>query len=734
MAIFQIERGEKGIAHLVMDDPGRRLNVIDEAALNDLDAALATLEQAGELRGVIVRSGKPGSFIVGADVKRIAAITDSIEVHALVRRAHAAFGRLAALKVPTVAAIDGVCLGGGTELALACDSRIASEEPRTQIGLPEVLLGILPGFGGTTRLPRLVGLSAALDLILTGRSLDARRAAKIGLVAQAVPAAWLIDYAERRIAELSKRPAGRRRDRFHPRGLGQRLLDGTSFGRGIVLNRARALTRARTAGQYPAPIAVLSVLENGLKQRVEESLKLEANWVSDLVTSPVCKNLVRIFQLQERAKKDAVVPDGTHEPLEVRRMVLVGTGIMGAGVAELASRSGIEVRMRDVKPEALTSALRTVRSLIDERGRKRRLSKAETNGQFARVYPALDLAGLSRAEFAIEAVVEDLDVKRKVFAELEVRMRPEAILATNTSSLSVDALAAGLRRPERFCGFHFFNPVHRMPLVEVVRGAKTSDATLVSAVALARRLGKTPVVVADSPGFVVNRVLMPYLSEAMVLLEEGYPLVEIDQAMRRFGMPMGPFQVIDEVGLDVAKKVAGVLGAAFPDRMAPSAALDKLIAAGRLGRKRGRGFYVYQGKRRRTDPRLGNMLGLQRERRVQNAETLVERMVLAMVNESARCLEEGVARDAGDIDLAMIFGTGFPPFRGGPLRHADALGLPHVVARLNAHRAERGERFTPAKVLTRLADRGGSFTGPAGAETPAGAQAALPLETPVAKA
>jgi 3-hydroxyacyl-CoA dehydrogenase/enoyl-CoA hydratase/3-hydroxybutyryl-CoA epimerase len=333
----------------------------------------------------------------------------------------------------------------------------------------------------------------------------------------------------------------------------------------------------------------------------------------------------------------------------------------------------------------------------------------------------------ARADFAIEAVVEDLDVKRKVFAELEVRMREEAILATNTSSLSVDALAAGLKRPERFCGFHFFNPVHRMPLVEVVRGAKTSDPTLGSAVTLARRLGKTPVVVKDAPGFVVNRVLMPYLSEAMVLLEEGYSVLDLDRAMRRFGMPMGPFQVVDEVGLDVARKVAGVLSEAFPDRMTPSASLDKLIAAGSLGRKNGRGFYLYQGRKPKPDSRLAERLGLARERKAQNPDGLVERMVLAMVNEAARCMEEGVAADAGDIDLAMIFGTGFPPFRGGPLRYADSLGLPHVIARLNAHRAERGERFAPAKVLTRLADRGGSFTGPSTAETPAGAQAALPL-------
>jgi 3-hydroxyacyl-CoA dehydrogenase/enoyl-CoA hydratase/3-hydroxybutyryl-CoA epimerase len=309
-------------------------------------------------------------------------------------------------------------------------------------------------------------------------------------------------------------------------------------------------------------------------------------------------------------------------------------------------------------------------------------------------------------------VIEDLDIKRRVFAELEVRMRSEATLATNTSSLSVDELGQGLKHPERFCGLHFFNPVHRMPLVEVVRGTRTSDQTLLTAVALARRLGKTPVVVSDSPGFAVNRVLMPYLREAMHLLEEGYPIAPIDAAMRRFGMPMGPFEVVDEVGLDVALRVAGILSKAFPDRMEPAPALEKLAAAGRLGKKSGLGFYHHRGGRRRTDRQLREILGLSRERRPQSLDALSERMVLAMIVESSRCLEDRVVADAGMLDLAMVFGAGFPPFRGGPLRHADTIGLPRVLARLTALRAERGERFKPSELLTRLAEAGQTFTQP----------------------
>jgi 3-hydroxyacyl-CoA dehydrogenase/enoyl-CoA hydratase/3-hydroxybutyryl-CoA epimerase len=712
--VFRVERRAGGIAHLVVDHPARKLNVLDADAVASLEAALTDLEAALPA-GVVLLSGKPGSFIAGADIDAIGSITDAEQVRTLVRRGQAAYSRLAALPCPTVAAIDGVCLGGGTELALACDSRVAAEEPRTQIGLPETMLGIFPAWGGTSRLPRLVGLPTALDMILSGRSIDARRAEKMGLIARAVPAAWLVEHAESRLAALGKLKPKRRRDRHRPRGFMAWMLHATPFGRALACSQARKSVMARTNGVYPAPLAALAVLQRHASGPLDASLAAEAEAVAPLVVGPVCKNLVRIFRLSEDAKRANVVADPAIKPARIANMALIGAGVMGAGIAELAARNGVRVRVRELKPEALESALRTVRAVIDERGRRRRPSVRDIDTQMARILPTLDLSGMAHADFAIEVVVEDLDVKRRVFAELEVRVPATALLASNTSSLSIDALAAGLLHPERFVGFHFFNPVHRMPLVEVIRGARTSDAALVTAVGLARRLGKTPVVVKDSPGFVVNRVLMPYLREALHLLEEGYMVADIDAAMKRFGMPMGPFEVVDEVGLDVAQKVAGVLVAAFPERIQASPALDKLVSAGRLGRKNGRGFYRHTGpggRKRTPDRSVRGLLGMPHARRPQTVDSLAERMVLVMINEAARCVEEAIVAGPEQVDLAMVFGAGFPPHRGGVLRHADAAGLQHVVDRLRSLRAEKGPRFEPCALLVSKADDEEPFTGP----------------------
>ena len=399
MDVFRVVRTGT-TAHLVMDHPARKLNVLDEPALASLESALTELEGATGLTGVIVRSGKPGSFVAGADVDAIGSITDPALVRALVARGHQAFLRLSRLAVPTVAAIEGVCLGGGLEMALACDSRVAAEE-KTQIGLPEVLLGIIPGFGGTTRLPRLVGFANALDLVLTGRTLDARRAEKMGVIAKAAPAAWLLEAAEARLARLARRPAALRRDRFAPRGLVPQLLEGNPVGHAIVFHQARSGVIARTGGHYPAPLAAIATMEKSDGLPIEQALQIELDAVVPLVTGAVCKNLVRIFHLSEAAKRAPVVADASVKPQPVARLALAGAGVMGGGIAELASRFGIEVRLRDVKPEALQKGLQTVRAVLDERGRRKRTPGREKDGQMARIVPTLELSGVVNADVAL---------------------------------------------------------------------------------------------------------------------------------------------------------------------------------------------------------------------------------------------------------------------------------------------------------------------------------------------
>jgi 3-hydroxyacyl-CoA dehydrogenase/enoyl-CoA hydratase/3-hydroxybutyryl-CoA epimerase len=698
------------VAHLVMDDPARAENVLDEPALAELEEALAGIEARPGLRGLVLRSGKPGSFLTGVDVEELAGHEDRGEVLAQIRRRQRLFGRLAALPFPTVAAIEGMCLGAGTELALTCSSRVAAEEPGTRIGLPQILLGAIPAAGGTTRLPHLTGLSAALDLILGGRPLDGREAERVGLVVRAVPGVWLPKHARRRLAELAPRSPGEvpRRDRWRAGGLRSWLVDGTPFGRGWTFARARARMRARADGRYPAPIAALSVLHHGFAQSADVSLRLEAEWMSDLTTGPVCRSMVRAFRLGERARRE---PPAVEAAAPLERLQVVGAGATGTAVTALASRSGLEVRLRDTDPAALTRALRALRARVLE-SRGGRAARHEIEAQLARVFPGTELAGLRRADCAIEAVGEDLDAKRRVFGELEVRMRPEALLATTTSTLSVDELASGLQHPGRFVGLHFPHPAQRVPLVEIVRGARTTPSALATAFALARRLGRTPIVVSDTPGFVVHRILVPYLRESLHLLEEGFRVTDVDGAMRRFGMPMGPCETMDEMGLDAVARLTGALSQAFPGRVAPAPALDEMVTEGRLGRKSGVGFYRYRGRRRAPDAQTARRFQPARERRSSSLHALAERMALVMVNEAAHAVEEGVVAGAGILDLALLYGAGFPPFRGGPLRYADALGAAKVEARLSALRAEKGERFLPAPWISRLSAEGGTFTAP----------------------
>ena len=710
-AALTLEVDGDGVAWLVFDRPESRVNILTSGVMARLDLLLADIEEAaraGRVRAVVVRSGKPGTFIAGANIDEIAEITDAREAEAKAREGQRIFRRLEQLPVPSIAAIDGVCLGGATELALACDARLASDSPETRIGLPEVRLGIIPGFGGTVRLPRLIGLRAALDLILTGRTLDARRAARIGLIDECVPQPVLYDRARRLALELAGQ-GRKRRKRRRRGGIAGWFLDWTPPGRRVVLSQARKRVLSETRGHYPAPLAALDVLEDAPPTTpLDDALAREARALGALLVGPVSKNLVHVFRLTEAAKKAGPRVD----PLPVDRVAVLGAGTMGGGIAQLLADRGIFVRLKDIRAEAISLGLRHARELFDKAVRRGRKERREAEQAMGRISPTLDYSGFRTVDVVIEAVVERMDVKKQVLREVEERVPERTVLASNTSSLSITEMQHALARPENFCGMHFFNPVHRMPLVEVVRGAASSDEAIATIVALARRLGKTPLVVNDGPGFLVNRILAPYLNEAGWLLADGARIEDIDRALVDFGMPMGPLRLLDEVGLDVARHAAAVMYEAFGDRMRPAPPLAAMAQTDRLGRKGGLGYYRYENDREKgPDPAVYALLGsaVPAQRRDIPAAVIQERAILVMINEAARALEDGIVQTAGEVDLGLIMGIGFPPFRGGLLRYADTLGAARILERLEFHERELGPRFHPARLLRERAAAGTGF-------------------------
>jgi len=713
VSAFDLKVEDDGLATLTFDLPGEKVNKFSTAVLEELADVLVRLTREARIRGLLIRSGKPDIFIAGADVKEFTQVRPE-DVRPGVERVQSLFEQLAHLPYPTVAAIHGACLGGGTELALACDYRLMSDSKKAQIGLPEVRLGIFPAWGGCTRLPKIVGLAAALDLILTGKTLDARRARKIGLADEAVPAAIFEQWARRFAREKlgTPKPPTRR----GPRELASRALEATPFGRRMIFGKAREGVMKQTGGHYPAPLEALEVVEEGWGKPVPVGLASEARHIGLIFGGEVQKNLLRIFFMTEEVKKETGVSDPSVRPREVTRLGVLGAGVMGGGIAQLGADKGLPSRMKDVDPKGLAHGFQAAASIWREALAKRRLSEREMTRKIDLLSGTLDYSGFSRCEVTIEAVVEKLTVKRTVLEQWEAVVPPTAIFASNTSTLPITEISAGAREPGRVVGMHFFNPVHRMPLVEVIRGERTSDETVATVFSLAKTLGKTPVVVKDAPGFLVNRILAPYLSEAVRLVAEGCRIEDVDAAMTRFGMPVGPLALLDDVGLDVAAKAGEVLQAAFPERLRMGGE-DALVAAGRLGRKNGKGFYEYQGGKRGkpADEAYAALRVSPPDRSPWPSEIIESRLVLPMINEAAFCLEDGIVRDAPKLDLAMIFGTGFPPFRGGLLRYADSLGADRVFTRLDDLSERLGPRFAPAETLRALANARRGFYPDAGA-------------------
>jgi 3-hydroxyacyl-CoA dehydrogenase/enoyl-CoA hydratase/3-hydroxybutyryl-CoA epimerase len=744
---------DDGVATLWLDVPGKTYNVFNRQVLADLNAAFDRIAPNSSIKLLLIRGRKKNGFVAGADLHEFQAITTPDQAMVLSAAGQQLFDKLERLPFPTVAIIHGPCLGGGLEFALACDYRVAIDHPKTQIGLPEIELGLVPGWGGTQRLPRVIGLERSLQVILQRRRLNAREAADWGLVDWCLKAkseipnpkseeiaatdgtrmehglesvfdpcfirGLLPSGLEFRISDFHKRPK---------RGLAlrtwrQRLIESTPIGRAIMFRGAERILRRKVPDDMPAPFEALEAIRIGLTQGMSAGLTREREAIGRLATTKACRNLMTLFFLIERARKLQEDVDKDSVP-EIRRVGVVGAGTMGAGIAQLAAVKGFEVVVQEINDSALAAGIKKIEDLFQKAAERGLLSPEEARQKMAAVGRTTNWQGFDQTDLVVEAVIEDLKLKKEVFKELEKRTRPNTILATNTSSLTVRQLQEGLHHPERVAGLHFFNPVHKMPLVEVVRTATTEEKVAGILTQWAAAVGKTPVVVGDSPGFVVNRILMPYLNEAGILVAEGMPVDKVDLAMRRFGMLMGPLEVLDQVGLDVAAHVARSVGPAFGDRLQPHPALEKMCQAGWLGQKSGLGFYRYQGKKKTVHvealAKLREELNAKSE--IQDESRQVpdflfrisddlarERMVCLMVNEAAACLAEGLAPSADVIDPAMVLGTGWAPHRGGPLRYADDRGCRDVVDTLENLARHHGRRFEPCAELRRRAESGELF-------------------------
>ncbi len=699
---------ESDLAVLTLDMPGKGANILSRPILEELSVNLDRLEERGDLAGLVITSAKPGIFIAGADLREFLSSLDAPD-EAIVDKCvlgQKLFQRLSEVPFVTVAAIDGICVGGGAELAMWCDRRIMSDGAKTELGFPEVKLGIFPGWGGTARSPRMIGLANAVEMVTGGASISAEEAHKLGWISQIAPVDRLTDAAIRLIRNEQKS-----KDYLADRERWAGPIDISETELGFLGATASAMIQQQTKGQYPAPIAALEVMLGGAGLDVNAALDLEARGMAKLFGSPVNSALLNIFFLTDRNKKDTGV-DGEFTPQKINSAAVIGAGIMGAGIAAANVKRQVVTALSDANQKALQSG---VKGILDEVSFNKKTRKPDLDRaiEFAPLLNATESdVEVASADVVIEAIVENLEVKRQIYGRLEPLLREDAILASNTSTIPITQLAAELERPEQFCGIHFFNPVRKMKLVEVIRGEKTSDQTVATAVAYAKRLGKSPIVVNDGPGFLVNRLLLPYMNEALELIVKGAQIKDIEKVAKQFGMPMGPITLYDMVGLDTAFYAGRTMWEAFPDRISASPILPALVKAGRLGRKSGLGFFSYQNKKKRAqpDPDLQQYVEpyMQEETREFTAAEIESRLFLPMLLEATRVLEEKLVRDVRDVDLGLIFGIGFPPFKGGLLYWADTLGAANIVEALKPLE-DMGLRAQPTPLLLEMAAAGKKF-------------------------
>lgn len=700
---FSLTRQDNGIAILIMDVPGESMNTLKQAFGEDISTLLDEIEQDASIKGVVLVSGKDNSFVAGADISMLDACTTAKEAQALAKGGQDIFNRIENMRATFVAAIHGPALGGGLELAMACHYRVCTDSPETQLGLPEVQLGLLPGSGGTQRLPKLVGVQQAIKMMLTGASVRPKQAKKYGIVDEVVPPSILLDVAQS-FAQKSKF-----KRTYQPKGAVNKVLEGTGFGKNMVLKKAGEQTQKKTRGNYPAPERILDVVTVGLKKGFKAGLEAEAKAFGELVMTPESEQLRRIFFATTAMKKESGVTGVV--PENVERVGVLGGGLMGGGIAFVsATKASVAVRIKDIQAQGIANAMKYTYDLLNKKVKRRFIRKSEMQKQMARLTGTLDYSGMENSDIVVEAVFEDLALKQSMVKDIEANCKEETIFASNTSSIPITDIANNAQRPEKIIGLHYFSPVDKMPLAEVIAHEKTSEKTISTTVEFAKKQGKTPVVVRDGAGFYVNRILAPYINEAASLILAGEPIEHIDNALCNFGFPVGPIKLLDEVGIDVGTKIIPFLVDAFGTRFVAPDAFSKVLEDDRKGKKNKRGFYDYAGKKpgKDVDESIYNVLGVKVAKGRSESE-ISERCVLMMLNEAARCLDEGVIRSPRDGDIGAIFGIGFPPFLGGPFRYIDSLGVKTVVGRLNFYADKVDPKFKPAEILLTKVRGGGCF-------------------------
>ncbi len=703
MPMIRIERRDDGVAIVWLDNSEKVVNTLSPAAVAEFMETVLPLFNDDGVRALVVASAKPDTFIAGADLQVIEGLGED-EISEMSRQGNALLERIATGPKPVVAAVHGAAIGGGFEVALACHYILASDDPLTVISQAEVMLGLLPAGGATQRLIERTGLAAGLPLLLTGKRVRARRAKRLGLVDALTTPGGIADTGARAALALAE---GRLQRPKRKKSLIDRL-SALPPVRAKILSEAAKQVQRRTRGLYPAPPAILDCVETGLKRGRRAGLERESHYFGKLAAGTESRNLVRLFHAMNRAKK----PGDGPEPKPMERLAVLGAGLMGAGVASV-SLGRCPVVLKDISDEALGAGVRTVEKGLKAQVRSGAISKREADRRRSALRPTTDNEALAGADLVIEAVFEDLELKRRVLAEVEGVVAPDAVFASNTSALPIARIADGARHPERVVGMHYFSPVPKMPLLEIVVASSTADWATATVRAFGAAQGKTCIVVTDGPGFYTTRILAPYLNEAVLLLEEGAKIEDLDRVMKDFGYPVGPVALMDEVGIDVGAHVAADLGAAFSDRgLGSSDALPRMDEAGYQGRKNGKGFYLYPKRKKKgprpVNPEVYTFFGGPERRRVAPDE-IRDRMALLMVNEAVWCLDEGVIASPEDGDLGAILGLGFPPFRGGPFRFVDHEGAQTIVDRMAVLADRHGPRFTPASGLQDLARSGGRF-------------------------